>query len=214
MTPEEALKHGPFLLPLSCVGPVETSLKEGARVRAFLSGGGLRVLRLERDGNLLGYGEHAYLRDAFRILGEDVAAGGRKYNEVYGVIEEHYFTGSSSPQDALDAWVRTGSKFSGIARGDIFTFQLTGFAQMTIPEEVLCRVRAGEQVEWENRGYRYRTRPEGTGWTTECVAGLEEKGNRGAYHWDVTHTGTGSTLQAAIDAAFSAPSVEAKSDSV
>ena len=48
---------------------IEKALKDGARLHAFLSGGGLRVVRIEKkkdtetkdeDDNLISYGEHSY----------------------------------------------------------------------------------------------------------------------------------------------------------
>ena len=37
---------------------INKALKEGGRLHAFLSGSGLRVVRIEKNGKLKGYGEH------------------------------------------------------------------------------------------------------------------------------------------------------------
>ena len=97
---------------------IDEALKDGFTIHAFRSGGGLRVLSMKRPetvGEKFGisdekkfYAEGATLNDAMRILKDDVKAGGRKYKDVYGVLEEHYLTGSYSDKDELDNWVASG----------------------------------------------------------------------------------------------------------
>lgn len=49
------------------------------------------MIRIEKQSaKLLAYGEHPNVDEAFRILAEDYKAGGRKYDKVYGKLEEHY----------------------------------------------------------------------------------------------------------------------------
>lgn len=87
---------------------VQQALDSVARLHTFRSGGGLRVVRLERDGTLVGYGEHPNIEDAMSHADEDYLAGGRKYKQVYGKIYPHYLTGSSHASSILDSWISRG----------------------------------------------------------------------------------------------------------
>jgi hypothetical protein len=40
---------------------LEKALNDGAKIHIFRSGGGLRVIRVEKKGKLISYGEHPYL---------------------------------------------------------------------------------------------------------------------------------------------------------
>lgn len=89
---------------------IEQALQDGKILRAFRSGGGLRVVRIEdsRDGPLRGYGEHPNLMPALFHASVDYLAGGRQYSEVYGKSEPHYLTGTTQSEDRLDLWVLQG----------------------------------------------------------------------------------------------------------
>ena len=89
---------------------ITDKLAGGAELRAFCSVGGLRVVRIEREGTLLGYGEHPSLEDALSHANEDILAGHREYKEVYGESKPHYLTGSSTPTSLADQWVLSGNK--------------------------------------------------------------------------------------------------------
>jgi len=87
---------------------IDKALGEGFILRAFRSGGGLRVVRIEgesedRDGELKGYGEHPNLMPAIRRASQDFLAGGEPYDTVY-------LTGTTQADDSLDAWVLNGHK--------------------------------------------------------------------------------------------------------
>ena len=73
-----ASKEPPPAQPCS-LDHLQQALRNGAKLHAFLSGGGLRVVRLEKGGKLLGYGEHPYIEEALRHADEDTEAGGRPY---------------------------------------------------------------------------------------------------------------------------------------
>lgn len=107
---------------------INEAIRTGCVARAFLSGGGLRVIRIE-DANqeLKGYGEHPHIDEALRHADEDYAAGGRPYDEVYGGSKTHYLTGSTTPNSELDAWIRQGSKFRATSKDDVVTFELLGY---------------------------------------------------------------------------------------
>ena len=91
---------------------IDKALNEGLELRAFRSGGGLRVIRIEdKNENLKGYGEHPHLMQAMLYAAKDYIQGGKPYKEVYNnVVRLHYLTGSRSADDALDAFVLNGHK--------------------------------------------------------------------------------------------------------
>lgn len=106
---------------------IEQALRYGCRLHAFRSGAGLRVVRIEKDGDLVGYGEHPHASDALSHANEDILAGGRPYDEVYGCLKPHYLTGSSSANDELDLWLLQGHTFDVRCEGNEFVFELKGF---------------------------------------------------------------------------------------
>lgn len=107
---------------------IEKALREGCKVRAFLSGGGLRVIRIEdADEELRGYGEHPHAELALQHADDDYAAGGREYSSVYGGTKPHYLTGTRTTLGELDDWVRGGSTFYAMTKDDGFVFVLGGY---------------------------------------------------------------------------------------
>ena len=107
-------------------GEIDKALEgKGVRLRGFRSGGGLRVVRVEQaqgkgEAKLLGYGEHYDAERALKHCAEDLAAGGRPYEEVYGKKHTHYLTGSASASGPLDAWLLEGGTIDAwcvLARG-------------------------------------------------------------------------------------------------
>jgi hypothetical protein len=212
-----------FTLDTKVATTVESALRESkGTIHAFLSGGGLRVLRLEtpRRGKLLGYGEHPYVAEAFRILTEDFAAGGRPYGSVYGTVEEHYITGDSTPQDDLDAWVRRGNSFDVFCNPDgKFVFELRGFQDNVMPEDLKVRATAGETVRWtSDRGVTYEATPfvfpgnGERGCSISAVSRPEHMAHHRVWMWRTVRRGVGDTLTAALSAAFEAPHEEYNDD--
>lgn len=93
---------------------LEKSLKEnsGSKIHGFRSGGGLRVLRLEdNQKNLMAYAEAPNFDTAIIYLMEDLAASGRKYEDVYGKIYPHYLTGTTEISSNIDHWLLSGRSF-------------------------------------------------------------------------------------------------------
>lgn len=97
---------------------LEAALRKGGTLHAFSSGGGLRVFRLEgsvtpgkRGMKLLAYGEHPHAEIALRHTEEDCAAGGRKYDDVYGKLYDHYLTGSRDTSSNIDRFLRVSRSF-------------------------------------------------------------------------------------------------------
>jgi hypothetical protein len=115
----------------------EALLVKDTRLHAFRSGGGLRVIRMEADFNLIAYGESPWLPEAFRILNDDynfyLKNGHRRgYDEVYGQNEDHYLTGDPIPSDdPVEKWILRGNSFDCYRdfATKQFVFSLTGFKE-------------------------------------------------------------------------------------
>jgi len=196
---------------------IETALQKGCRLHSFLSGGGLRVIRLEtKDGNLKGYGEHPYVDDALTHANEDYLVGGRKYHEAYGENGKypHYLTGSTSSVSDLDAWVCQGRTFDAWWENDQFVVELHGRQDrqdVHAPEELYVRVLAiGAKEIWENRGFRYEiTRNKfSNGEPCTSMRCLNPKKGIGHLMYQFTKTGRAKTFSEALTAAFAAEQVE------
>jgi hypothetical protein len=172
------------------------------------------------DSNpLRGYGEHYAVEVAIDHTAEDYEAGHRPYNEVYGEdkLYPHYLTGSSSPNSRLDLWLLKGGTFDAYEDAGQIVFELHGYEDTQHPEGVDERARAGEIVQWSNRGYVYETqlsrfRGSAPGVSTSIVSSPEGRSGSDPWMYKIVKTGKGVTLAQAIEAAFVAPSVE-KADS-
>jgi len=191
------------------------ALAGGARLHGFRSGGGLRVLRLERDDKLVGYGEHCNISGAMALLVEDYAAGGRPYKEVYGSLDtdgeyELYLTGSPAPESFLDEWLLQGRTFDAHFTDNAVTVELYGWEQFQVPESVKEAASANPdtKVRYVERGFTYEivshTRPRVcvTARAIECPEGVLPVR---ALMWQTIQTGRGSTFERAVDAAKNAP---------
>lgn len=196
---------------------ITDALRGGAKLHAFLSGGGLRVVRVEKGDKLLGYGEHPYVGTSLMHLAEDLRAGSRPYSETYGSegCYTSYLTGSSKPDSPLDAWVRKGSTFDAFVDGDEIVFELHGYEHQEIPEDIKQRVRlTKETVTFEARGYTFEVGPYTfpgngePGVIMKTIKHVEGRPRHRDTFYRVVKTGRAKTLMGAIDAAFEAPSVE------
>lgn len=124
---------------------INDTLKTGFNLHCFRSGGGLRVLRLERilqGENKSYYAESYNFYDALRILEDDIIAGGRKYSDVYGVIEEYYLTGSFSSGENLDTWVCGGKPLDILFNFDTnrFIIDMSTKEDIHAPQEIVNKV--------------------------------------------------------------------------
>lgn len=193
---------------------LETALRDGAELRGFLSGGGLRVLNLRsRERKEIAYGEHPYVHEALRILAEDYIAGHRPYDAVYGVVETHYLTGAAEPAGELDAWLRRGHRCLFRHEEGAFVCVLRGVEIYSTPDDITRRAAEGETVRWTDaRGVTRCAKPSRLrGWVEVHVERLPEgMSEHRADCWYAARTGRGATLVDALEAAFRAPSVEEK----
>ncbi len=193
---------------------IKAALQAGCRIRAFRSGGGLRVVRIEKDNELKGYGEHPHIEEALQHADEDYLAGGRPYKEVYGGKKTHYLTGSCDKSNELDGWILKGSKFESWQEGEIIFFALKGMIKTHAPEEIVKRVlENGIPIQWENRGYTYESYRSYLGRSLGVSAKVikSPEGKRsGADPWmhHISKTGQGSDFWEACQNAFQAEEVE------
>jgi hypothetical protein len=191
---------------------LEAALRKGGSMHAFLSGGGLRVIRIEkpRHGKLIAYGEHPVVAEAFRITAEDFKAGGRPYGEVYGKLEEHYLTGQSMPEGELDAWVRRGATFDAHFKEGNFVFELRGLHDHETPAGYHERAMKGETLRWtSDRGVTYEIQPSrlpngSVGSSTRQVSRPNGMKEHRVWSWYAVRRGIAPSLTEAIAAAFTA----------
>jgi hypothetical protein len=201
---------------------LEDALRKGNMIHAFLSGGGLRVIRIEksRHGALLGYGEHPVVDEALRHAAEDFAAGGRPYEKVYGskALYPHYLTGQSAPEGPLDTWVRQGNTFDVRFRLDSFEVDLRGWGKRDVPVSVQNRAMKGEVVEWDDdRGCRFQTGPfqfanGDTGCSTRVLSKPSAMPEHRVWMWHAKQVGLATSLMEAFDLALKATPVETPED--
>jgi hypothetical protein len=197
---------------------IHKAFVSGCKLHAFLSGGGLRVVRIEKNGTLKGYGEHPHIEEALAHADEDYAAGGRKYKDVYGEdkIHTHYLTGSSTTSSTLDSWVHQGRTFDVWQENESVVVQLQGYKQLEHPEDLEKKVlKDGKSRQFEQRGLIYEMSAMcfasgSPGISTKVVGGRESKNGADPWMWKITKTGKGKDFWAALEKAFKAESVEVK----
>lgn len=151
-----------------CIPTLEEILRGGAKLHAFRSGGGLRVVTLEK-GKSKGYGEHPSLDEAIRHAVEDYQAGGRPYKEVYGKIYDNYWTGSHAPfegnltlMDLLDRHICKGHPMDVGYNSDARRIHVdlnNPYHRFDTPGEVMARALKGETVNWKLYGKAYVSKP-------------------------------------------------------
>lgn len=195
------------------VDGIETAFREGCRLHAFLSGGGLRVVSLKDSMRERGYGEHPHIEDALVHLNEDFLAGGRRYSDVYGGKYPHYLTGSSTSSTELDNWVRQGRTFDAWREGDEVVVELHGYGYETTPTKIREDAKDGPITWTSERGFVLETSMTKfangeDGISTRMISVPDGKTQHSCWMYRITKTGRGRDLWTAIDAAFEAPEVE------
>ncbi len=197
---------------------IEEALKEGCHLHGFRSGGGLRVIRIEKNGELNGYGEHPNVEEALSYANEDFLAGGREYKDVYGKLKPHYWTGSQTKTSSLDAWLLRGNTIDSYVQKGNFIVELRGYAQTEIPAEVRAQVRkTGRPIVWMHRGFTYETSQSCfsngepcDGESTRILKSSEDKNRSAADPWlyRIRKTGKAKEFFKAVHKAFEAEEVE------
>lgn len=132
---------------------INEALLLGFKLHCFRSGGGLRVLRLDRmfqGKNKCYYAESHNFYDALRILEDDIVAGGREYSEVYGIIENHYLTGSYSEGNNIDTWVCSGNPFDVKFEIDKCVIDMSTKEDICVPKEIANKVQENKTpIYWK-----------------------------------------------------------------
>lgn len=216
-------KHEPMSME-DAVLSLEKALLSGHVLHTFRSGGGLQVARIEkvsgkeRRGGLKGYGEHPNINDAIRHAGEDFAAGGRPYSEVYGSIDwddpkggkegiyPMYLTGTHDVEGKLDQWCKQNTLDARGRNGKI-EVELRGWGEFRTDNAVVAEVkRTRVPVRIELRGYVYECAYdlEWGGVSTRIVSSPEGRPQHRAWMWHTKQIGVGATFADALNAAFAA----------
>ena len=195
---------------------IHQALREGCRMHAFLSGGGLRVVSLKKGVETIAYGEHPHIEEALTYLEEDFLAGGRPYSEVYGhdKLHPHYLTGSTLPTSKLDSWIRQGRTFDcwRMRKGGQIVFYLNGYQDYHVPNYLMNRAqrKPGVPFLWEDRGFTYKVvcgpyLPDGKFTHSISVVSSNRRKETDAFFFKITKTGRGGTFWDALMKAFVAP---------
>lgn len=188
---------------------IEKALRDGCHVRGFLSGGRLRVVRIELNHQLKGYGEHPNVMDALSHANEDYLAGGRPYDKVYGGSKPHYVTGSHESNHPLDRWLLQGSKFDGRRDQEHVVVQLEGYAELRYDlEAAKLALEKAPVYEFTQRGFVYHVQRSGDGFSAHVVPGEPRSSKKDPWMWEITKTGHGKSFWEAANAAFEAPEIE------
>lgn len=191
---------------------IDKALREGCKLHAFRSGGGLRVIRIEkgkRGGKLVGYGEHPYVDEALRLAD-------RTMRPILGRMPKKsvYLTGSSSSSGPLDEWILQGHTFDAWAEADgtIVAKLLNSFYSDDVPETLLKKALFEGSVEWHNRGgihlvhnvsYHPKRKEHRYDYSLKEIKRCTQNA-----HYSVAKTGNGKDLDEALKAALLAPQLE------
>ena len=212
---EEAWKYPPKDMPE--LNGIHRALQNGCRLHAFASGGGLRVIRIEKNGKLAGYGEQPHVEVALLHADEDYLAGCSEYKEVYGKKYPHYLTGDTLSTSNLDWWVRKGCTFDCWQEGSEIVFELRGYAENKNPEWVLNKAKeTDEPVQWQERGFTYATQyyehNGDPGYQTEVVVSRPGAGNAAPWIYKIVKHGAGKNFWEAMTSAFAADEIEVEEE--
>ncbi len=184
------------------------SLNEGCRIHGFRSGGGLRVVRIEINKELRGYGEHPSADEALIHASDDFLAGHRPYEEVYGKIHPHYLTGSLDITSPLDGWLLNGHTFDAWKVGVDIAVDLRGYKNQKVPEDVHRLIESGtlESARWRSRDYLFESVidifPDGGSSVKTVVVSGPSEGGADPWTYKISKAGKGSDFHAALDNAF------------
>lgn len=186
---------------------VDAALRDSLQMHVFLSGGGLRVVRLERhepgiEPELLGYGEGPVLEDALLFAAEDYAAGGRAKRVSV------YLTGQSAPSSEADAWVRRGRAIDAQNFGETIAVWLRGLSFHGFPESVVEEARVTKKVvPYVQHGVHMHCEPNADDSCTGYATGL--KGYREQFiSVDIAKFGSGPDFASALAKALKSEEVE------
>lgn len=158
-------------VPTALIYPaIQEQLRQGNHMHIFRSGGGLRVVRIEKEkygGKLLGYGEYCNVEEALDIADCKLAGEKSKYTI-------QYLTGSCTNSSKLDQWVRCGYDTNFRFENGKFVFMSHMNLDIRTPKKIVDRViNTGNSEEWEFEGRKYlsyRSKYKDYGCTTKCIS--------------------------------------------
>jgi len=139
------------------------AIKNGCNIHAFRSGGGLRVVRIEKDNELKGYGEHPYISEALEHVAENYS-NPILYEKQYSGEEAkytHYLTGAHPTGiDTLDLWIYNGYTFDAFLKDAQIVVELVGYNKDVTPikkiaigdsfEEAMEKALVAEEIKIKN----------------------------------------------------------------
>ncbi|HSX35460.1 MAG TPA: hypothetical protein VLH84_00835 [Patescibacteria group bacterium] len=198
---------------------IEQPLRDGHKIHAFSSGGGLRVIRIETaSGQLVGYGEAPQVEEALEHAALDYQLGHEPYEQQYSGENArylHYWTGTTEISSPLDGHLRWGETFDayGEQDGDGIIVSLAGIKfPPEVPPGLQGRVTATMQSEtFVERGVTYQAEPyrfPGDGSWGVSIKVVDNPNNIETSSYRYTKTGIAPTFDQAVAAAFEAPEAE------
>jgi len=195
------------------------ALKKGAKLHAFRSGGGTRVVRLEIRDDLAGYGESITLEDALR-----------RANDNYLKIkprksDKNYLTGQSLAASNVDAIALQGYSIDAWydTLAELYYVQYLEFCHREVPEKVIAQAKSQPNVpvvfrDTASTRYLYvvtfvpgmfANGEDGT--STKCLTTSIDGGvPDDAYFYHAQKLGSGKNIWEAFQNAIASPSVEVK----
>lgn len=182
---------------------IEAALREGARLHAFRSGGGLRVVRVENKQRLVGYGEDGHIYESLRLAEKAT-------NALCGARTSRLLTGSASSTDELDAWILQGHTFDAWADMDDIVVELVNQYYRPSPsDELLAEARSNGSAKWPYKDHVVLILDVCSHRQGPCCYRTESL-TKGTASWvqSVTKTGRAKTLKEAIELAIAAPLIE------
>lgn len=191
---------------------LEKALSEGGILKVFLSGGRLRIARIDKNDKEIAYGEGLNISNAYNDLTEDYLAGGREYKSVYGKLKPHYTEAqmSNDIHDLFEEFLLMGCEFFAWKEKEQYIFQIKGTLRSVIPKEIINKVlQTGKSVEWEFVGFVHRIYknknnfPNGDPRVSSEIIKIPE-GLKWYEEKNICKTGEGSDLQTAIQNALNA----------
>jgi hypothetical protein len=194
-TPEQKLR----------LGSIEQALKNGYRLIGFSLGNGLRVINIQKDGELKAYGESVEVLGALENANEDYARGHRPYKYVYGVKKPRHLTGQLDVSCHLDRIVRFGEEFEIHFENGLFVarYQTVEFMVIEPPLYIRRRFLANKTKEpeiYERYGHTYKAKPPlgDSSWCISIIGRPKGRHSSSGVAFDVAYTGEGYNIGAAI----------------
>lgn len=152
---------------------IDLLINHGVTVKVFRSGGGLRVAHIDTPKKY--YGEGPDIESALKILDEDIEHGGRKYEDVYGPIHPHYWTGAYPVGKLLDSIAFKGCGLTIRAVDKEIVVEATLTKRRPVPKAISDEViKNNKAIPFEMHNMKFLCKPYAfadntIGTSTECL---------------------------------------------